>query len=88
MRDTATSYLAKNTYTVSILVYLINNFRFFFGGMLFCCIISSFKENPNPDDKQRLDLAQKISLEIKQVKFWFQNRQTQMKVIWYMGFLC
>lgn len=40
---------------------------------------ASFKENPHPDEKQRLELGQKLSLEPKQVKFWFQNRRTQMK---------
>ncbi|XP_057950555.1 homeobox-leucine zipper protein ANTHOCYANINLESS 2-like [Malania oleifera] len=38
-----------------------------------------FKECPHPDDKQRLELSRKLSLETKQVKFWFQNRRTQMK---------
>ncbi|KAL8126110.1 hypothetical protein AgCh_013410 [Apium graveolens] len=39
----------------------------------------SFKENPHPDEKQRLELGKRLSLENKQVKFWFQNRRTQMK---------
>ncbi|CAL5185284.1 unnamed protein product [Lathyrus oleraceus] len=38
-----------------------------------------FKECPHPDEKQRSDLSRKLGLEIKQVKFWFQNRRTQMK---------
>nr|POE69422.1 homeobox-leucine zipper protein anthocyaninless 2 [Quercus suber] len=38
-----------------------------------------FKECPHPDEKQRLELSRKLGLEIKQVKFWFQNRRTQMK---------
>ncbi|KAG7018976.1 Homeobox-leucine zipper protein ANTHOCYANINLESS 2 [Cucurbita argyrosperma subsp. argyrosperma] len=38
-----------------------------------------FKECPHPDEKQRLELSRRLSLEIKQVKFWFQNRRTQMK---------
>ncbi|XP_058773445.1 homeobox-leucine zipper protein ROC6-like [Vicia villosa] len=38
-----------------------------------------FKECPHPDEKQRSDLSKKLGLEIKQVKFWFQNRRTQMK---------
>ncbi|KAL8094588.1 hypothetical protein AgCh_036210 [Apium graveolens] len=42
---------------------------------------ASFKENPHPDEKQRLELGKRLSLENKQVKFWFQNRRTQMKVI-------
>ncbi|XP_027359024.1 homeobox-leucine zipper protein ANTHOCYANINLESS 2-like [Abrus precatorius] len=38
-----------------------------------------FKECPHPDEKQRSDLSKRLGLENKQVKFWFQNRRTQMK---------
>ncbi|XP_021849370.2 homeobox-leucine zipper protein ANTHOCYANINLESS 2 [Spinacia oleracea] len=38
-----------------------------------------FKECPHPDEKQRLELSKKLCLETRQVKFWFQNRRTQMK---------
>ncbi|KAK3141763.1 hypothetical protein QOZ80_4BG0338020 [Eleusine coracana subsp. coracana] len=38
-----------------------------------------FKEFPHPDDKQRADLSKRLGLEPRQVKFWFQNRRTQMK---------
>ncbi|XP_028806078.1 homeobox-leucine zipper protein ANTHOCYANINLESS 2-like [Neltuma alba] len=38
-----------------------------------------FKECPHPDEKQRLELSRRLGLETKQVKFWFQNRRTQMK---------
>ncbi|MQM20256.1 hypothetical protein Taro_053274 [Colocasia esculenta] len=38
-----------------------------------------FKECPHPDEKQRLELSKRLSLESRQVKFWFQNRRTQMK---------
>ena len=41
---------------------------------------SFFKECPHPDEKQRSDLSKRLGLENKQVKFWFQNRRTQMKV--------
>ncbi|XP_076944729.1 homeobox-leucine zipper protein HDG1-like [Bidens hawaiensis] len=40
---------------------------------------ASFKENPHPDEKERLALGKKLNLENKQVKFWFQNRRTQLK---------
>lgn len=41
---------------------------------------SLFKECPHPDEKQRMKLSQDLSLKPRQVKFWFQNRRTQMKV--------
>lgn len=45
---------------------------------LFC--YSFFKECPHPDDKQRKELSRELGLEPLQVKFWFQNKRTQMKV--------
>ncbi|KAF5472834.1 hypothetical protein F2P56_009511 [Juglans regia] len=38
-----------------------------------------FKECPHPDDKQRKELSRHLGLEPLQVKFWFQNKRTQMK---------
>ncbi|KAL6659491.1 hypothetical protein ACP70R_003531 [Stipagrostis hirtigluma subsp. patula] len=38
-----------------------------------------FKEFPHPDDKQRKELGRQLGLEPLQVKFWFQNKRTQMK---------
>ncbi|KAK9056379.1 hypothetical protein SSX86_027469 [Deinandra increscens subsp. villosa] len=38
-----------------------------------------FKECPHPDDKQRKELGRRLSLAPLQIKFWFQNKRTQMK---------
>ncbi|ONK74994.1 uncharacterized protein A4U43_C03F12210 [Asparagus officinalis] len=38
-----------------------------------------FKLCPHPDEKQRMRLSRDLGLEPKQIKFWFQNRRTQMK---------
>ncbi|CAN8254065.1 unnamed protein product [Cochlearia groenlandica] len=40
---------------------------------------SVFKECAHPDEKQRQDLSRRLNLDPRQVKFWFQNRRTQMK---------
>ncbi|CAN7116629.1 unnamed protein product [Brassica rapa subsp. narinosa] len=40
---------------------------------------SFFKECPHPDDKQRKELSRDLGLEPLQIKFWFQNKRTQMK---------
>lgn len=39
-----------------------------------------FKECPHPDEKQRMELSRELGLAPRQIKFWFQNRRTQMKV--------
>ncbi|KAI5055062.1 hypothetical protein GOP47_0030207 [Adiantum capillus-veneris] len=38
-----------------------------------------FKECPHPDEKARLELSKELNLDPRQVKFWFQNKRTQMK---------
>ncbi|KAL0720016.1 hypothetical protein Bca4012_069340 [Brassica carinata] len=38
-----------------------------------------FKECPNPEESQRLDLCKELNLEPDQIKFWFQNKRTQNK---------
>ncbi|XP_071683573.1 homeobox-leucine zipper protein ROC9 [Lolium perenne] len=38
-----------------------------------------FKESPHPDEKQRQQLSKQLGLSPRQVKFWFQNRRTQIK---------
>ncbi|CAL9138047.1 unnamed protein product [Musa acuminata var. zebrina] len=40
---------------------------------------SLFKVCLHPDEKQRLQLSRDLGLEPRQIKFWFQNRRTQMK---------
>ncbi|KAK4375796.1 hypothetical protein RND71_006473 [Anisodus tanguticus] len=38
-----------------------------------------FKECPHPDEKARLQLSRDLGLAPRQIKFWFQNRRTQLK---------
>ncbi|KAL0421700.1 UNVERIFIED_CONTAM: Homeobox-leucine zipper protein HDG11 [Sesamum latifolium] len=38
-----------------------------------------FKECPHPDEKTRNQLSRELNLHPRQIKFWFQNRRTQMK---------
>ncbi|GLU10609.1 hypothetical protein SLE2022_274010 [Rubroshorea leprosula] len=38
-----------------------------------------FKECPHPDENQRLKLGKELGLDSKQIKFWFQNKRTQIK---------
>ncbi|KAL3618098.1 hypothetical protein CASFOL_038419 [Castilleja foliolosa] len=40
---------------------------------------ATFKECPHPDDKTRNQLSRELNLRPMQIKFWFQNRRTQMK---------
>ncbi|XP_019441536.1 PREDICTED: homeobox-leucine zipper protein MERISTEM L1-like isoform X2 [Lupinus angustifolius] len=38
-----------------------------------------FKECPHPNDNQRKELSKHLKLDPSQVKFWFQNKRTQVK---------
>ncbi|KAM3369190.1 hypothetical protein ACQJBY_017227 [Aegilops geniculata] len=38
-----------------------------------------FEQCPHPDEKQRAALGKRVRLQPSQVKFWFQNRRTQLK---------
>ncbi|KAG1342686.1 homeobox-leucine zipper protein ROC8 [Cocos nucifera] len=38
-----------------------------------------FKICPHPDEKQRMQLSRDLGLDPRQIKFWFQNKRTQMK---------
>ncbi|XP_047964448.1 homeobox-leucine zipper protein HDG11-like [Salvia hispanica] len=38
-----------------------------------------YKEYPHPDKNQRQQLSRELGLDQKQIKFWFQNKRTQIK---------
>ncbi|KAI5070039.1 hypothetical protein GOP47_0014382 [Adiantum capillus-veneris] len=38
-----------------------------------------FQECPNPNEAQRLQLSGRLGLTVEQVRYWFQNRRTQLK---------
>lgn len=40
-----------------------------------------FKECPHPDENQRQLLSRDLGLAPRQIKFWFQNKRTQTKVV-------
>src|SRR5688572_1870155 len=46
----------------------------------FLLLCSLFQLSAHPDDPTRQELADKIGLEARQVKFWFQNQRTKTKV--------
>jgi hypothetical protein len=39
-----------------------------------------FRENQHPDENERAELARRLGITGKQVKFWFQNRRSSVKV--------
>ncbi|KAH6811115.1 homeodomain GLABROUS 3 [Perilla frutescens var. frutescens] len=39
------------------------------------------REHPHPDPHQRLQLSSELGLDPKKIKFWFQNKRTQNKVV-------
>ncbi|KAL0394683.1 UNVERIFIED_CONTAM: Homeobox-leucine zipper protein ROC2 [Sesamum latifolium] len=41
---------------------------------------SFFKQYPHPNNNQRKELSDKLGLEPLQIKFWFQNKRTQLKI--------
>jgi len=40
-----------------------------------------FRKCPHPTKTTRCQIAEELGLDPKQVKFWFQNKRTQIKVI-------
>ncbi|CAM8986225.1 unnamed protein product [Rhodiola kirilowii] len=38
-----------------------------------------FRLCPHPDERQRIKLSQRLGLNLNQIKFWFQNKRTQIK---------
>ncbi|XP_074369117.1 homeobox-leucine zipper protein ROC8-like [Apium graveolens] len=39
----------------------------------------AFRECPHPDEKMRMELSKELGLSSRQIKFWFQNKRTQLK---------
>ncbi|KAI8610911.1 Homeodomain-like protein, partial [Chytriomyces sp. MP71] len=42
-------------------------------------LLSVFEANPFPSTRQRIQLAEKLNLDPKQILFWFQNRRATLK---------
>lgn len=71
---------------ITFIFYVLDDFSYLRFGVPFLCI-SVFKVNPHPDEKERLELSRALNLESRQIKFWFQNKRTQLKVILHIGCL-
>jgi len=46
-----------------------------------------FRKCPHPTKSTRCQIAEELGLDPKQVKFWFQNKRTQIKVIYIYLFI-
>jgi len=42
-----------------------------------------FRECPYPNENRRRQISEELELSLNQVKFWFQNRKTKLKVVYY-----
>lgn len=65
---------------ITFIVYVLDDFSYLKFGVPFLGI-SVFKVNHHPAEKERLELSRKLNMESSQIKFWFQNKRTQMRVI-------
>ncbi|KAG5587440.1 hypothetical protein H5410_047874 [Solanum commersonii] len=64
-----------------LIFYYINRPLIFIFLYLYSSIERFFKNCPLPNKNQQNQLAREAELEPKQVRIWFQNKRTQIKVI-------
>lgn len=79
------SLTSLNTFTTFSLTYLQSHKCLFFWWKTLSDLWYSFrffKECPHPDENQRRQLSRELGLDPKQIKFWFQNKRTQKKVLY------
>lgn len=74
------SYISSLFISIQFLILCMYFCSFCDSLLIFSHIYRMFKECPHPDEKQRLHLSRELGLDPRQIKFWFQNRRTQMKV--------
>lgn len=74
------SYISSLFISIQFLILCMYFSSFCNSLLIFSHIYRMFKECPHPDEKQRLHLSREVGLDPRQIKFWFQNRRTQMKV--------